>query len=113
MIAVLDPMASVILRSFYANNLYAPSIPYSRFQDTQKAASLTAVTGDAMTVWQFFEDMPLDTTINTSSDIGPEVPPVELLRDLAFGPVTYELPTQYHGKEPNKAKPGLHVGYVV
>ncbi|RSM02255.1 hypothetical protein CEP52_008077 [Fusarium oligoseptatum] len=38
----------------------------------------------------FFKDMPLDTTIDTSSDFGPDVSLAEVLQSLIFDPTPYK-----------------------
>ncbi|RMJ11212.1 hypothetical protein CDV36_009168 [Fusarium kuroshium] len=90
MIALSDAVARLTLRSFYAGQLYAPTFPYPRFWDSNKGGSFVAITGDAMTVGPYFKDMPLDTTIDTSSDFGPDVPLAGVLQSPIFDPVPYK-----------------------
>ncbi|KAJ4218104.1 hypothetical protein NW759_008699 [Fusarium solani] len=90
MIAVPSAVANLTLRSYYAGQLYAPTFPYPRFWDPSKGGSFVAVTGDAMTVGPFFKDIPLDTSIDTSSDLGPNVPLAEVFQNPIFDPTPYK-----------------------
>ncbi|RSL70210.1 hypothetical protein CEP53_001946 [Fusarium sp. AF-6] len=45
---------------------------------------------DSQPVSPFFKDMPLDTTIDTSSDFGPDVPLAEVLQSPIFDPDPYK-----------------------
>ncbi|UPL02150.1 hypothetical protein LCI18_013084 [Fusarium solani-melongenae] len=90
MIAVHNAVANLTLRSYYAGQLYAPTFPSPRFWDPNKGGSFVAVTGDAMTVGPFFKDMPLHTNIDTSSDLGLDVPLAEVFQTPLFDPTPYK-----------------------